>query len=164
MFSSPGSRRVARRQFLTGAAATALLGMAALAGCGGGGGDPTPKPSPGTGTGGNTAIVRGRIVESTTQANVAGVIVSLGNLTATTGTDGVFAFTVPGGSDTRTLLFTLPANTYFTFGYIQGARVSLSTTGFPIAKASLTAGTTTDVGDVQVFSSSGPPPPPSSNF
>ena len=164
MFSSPDSRRVARRQFLTGAAAVALLGMAALAGCGGGGGDPTPSSSPKPGNGGTTATVRGRVVESTTQANVAGAIVSLGNLTATTGTDGLFTFNVPGGSDARTLLLTLPANTYFSFGYIQGARVALSTTGFPVAKTILTAGATTDLGDVQVFSASGPPPPPSSNF
>jgi hypothetical protein len=151
-----------RRHILLHAATCAaflLMGAAALSGCGGDGNprtDPTPIVT--------TATVRGRVIEDTTQSNIAGAVIRLGDVTVTTGSDGQFEIRVPGGGDARTLFVDLSgAGAFYSIGSYSGSScVRLTTNGIPIARESLENGDNTNIGDIKVYSaaSDSPPPPP----
>jgi hypothetical protein len=141
-------------------AALFFAGAAVLTGCGGGGGDddtdPNPNPSANT-----TATVRGRVVESTTRANIAGAVIRFGDVTVTTGENGEFIIQVPGGGEARTLFVDL-SDRYFSNGASgTDTCIGLSSEGIPIGKQQLESGDLVNIGDIAVYDQeTGPPPPP----
>lgn len=159
-----GPHKAAGRRHIVWHAATCaaflLMGAATLSGCGGGGGTPDPQSTPTV----TTATVRGRIIEDTTQANIAGAVVRLGDQTVTTGSDGQFEIRVPGGGAAQTLFVDLSgAGAFYSIGAYSGSScVRLTAEGIPVAQADLENGDITNVGDIKVYSaaSDSPPPPP----
>ncbi len=160
-----GPRQTAGRKFLVASAGgvAAVLALAAmLGGCGGGGSADNSTNNPAI----TTATVTGRLIESTTTDLISGAVVTFGDQTTTTGASGQFTFTVPGNGDSRTLLITLPSGLYFARGDVGDANgtatcvANIGTTGIPVDKSKLVVGSQFSVGNIKVYSQSGPPPPP----
>ena len=158
VFLSDRRLSAGRKLYMSGiAAALVLAGGATLWGCGGGGSETDPSPSP---TANTNAVVSGRVIEGTSLAPLGGVVVTFGGQSVSTGANGSFEFSVPGGSATRSLTVTAGAG-YFKDGRQRGECVeNLATAGIEVPASSLDAADRTSLGDIRLYSVEGPPPPP----
>ncbi len=104
--------------------------VAPLTGCGGG--------SSSANTGGSTpqsgnATVTGRIINNSTNAAVAGAIVTVNGQTFTTSDTGQFSFSLPSGRSDLFLRVTgSGANTFYDTGRYNETNLSLGTTGIQL--------------------------------
>ena len=145
--------------------------LVAVAGCGGGGGS---SSSSGSSTTTSQVVITGTIVsDQSGHPVVAGVKITFGTLTASSGQDGTFKITLPTGT---TLLTLFPSQSgYFsvdtsgitnfpTTRYVTYNGATYPQNQIPVP-ASVMAGTSTSLGTIQVGylnpnDSSNPPGPP----
>lgn len=141
------------RQFFS---ALSLSGIVLLSGCGGGsssGGNPNPNPNPGNT---NLSTIRGKVVNAG-NTGVAGVSVTAGGITTTTGTDGFFTLSnVP----LRTTSFNVSPPSGFHRTYVSFLGNAYDTVKCTLPLPSTTSGTYDLTANVVLYSSATPPPPP----
>lgn len=165
-----GGTAMPRRGFfesIRGLAAAVVLMLSAmvlLAGCGGGSSNNPGNNDDDNGTAG-TAIVTGRLVNRYAgNAAVIGATITYARggasqASAVTGADGSFSLTITSGIGISTLHLTDPSGTtFYDAASVQGTTYNIKSTGVPIR--AINSGETVSLGEIGVFSDTGPPPPP----
>jgi hypothetical protein len=154
----PANRAVSGPGFRGLAAAFFLLILAVIAGCGGGSSNSLSN----TGGGNNTrATVTGRVVDQySSRQPITGAIVTLGSTQTTTDNAGNFTISVTNTASAGSLRVTGPGGSgLYDLAVIGGTQYNIRSTGFPVP--ALANNQNLALGDVLVYSESGPPPPPS---
>lgn len=156
-------RRFPRRpasRFLSGPGFWGLMTAFLLliaAGCGGGG-----SSNNGGGGGTQNATITGRVVDkysNPVNQPIAGAVITYGSQTAVADQTGFFTLSVPPTTSTVNLRVSGPTNNaIYDEGLISGTRYAIVSTGYPIP--GLGEAQNFGVGEIGVYSQSGPPRPP----
>jgi len=133
-----------------------LLLVLATAGCGGSSSD---NNNNGGGGGGNNATVSGRVVDRySNNQPLAGAIVTVGSQQAVADSTGSFSVTVPAGTAATLKVEGPTTNAIYDEGVIGGTRYAIRSLGYPVP--ALSSAQNLGLGDIGVYSQSGPPRPP----
>jgi hypothetical protein len=133
-----------------------LLLVLTTAGCGGGS---SSSPNNGGNNNQQNATVSGRVVDRySSNQPLAGAIVTVGSQQAVTDSTGSFSVSVPTGTSTILKIDGPTSNAIYDEGVIGGTRYAIRTLGYPVP--ALTSAQNLGLGDIGVYSQSGPPRPP----
>jgi hypothetical protein len=132
-----------------------LVPLTLTAGCGG-----SSSSSPGSSGGARNATITGRLLDVyNNNAPVVGATITYNGVSAFSGADGTFSLQVASGVSGANLYVISPSTVaYWNTGQVSGQPVDLRNTGVTIP--ALTSNQVYSVGDISLYSQSGPPPPP----